>query len=182
MKKTLLFLLLSLTLLEADTRVYHKKVDVIRSEAVYKTITKQVPYEECYDHQYEEKIPTYSNKRSRKDDSLGLDTLIGVTGGVVVGNQIGKGNGRVAAKIIGGLLGGVLAHEIRNKDVSSNHNRGNDYYYETKNVRKCKTKYETYEEEIQIGYKNFFMYQGKEVYKITKSPRKRLNIKNTISF
>jgi len=180
MKKLLLFLLISFGLLLADTRVYHSKVDVIRSEALYKTINKKIPYEECYDHEYTQKVPTYSNRKSNKDNSLGLDTLLGVTGGVVVGNQIGKGNGKVAAKIIGGLLGGVIAHEIRNNGRTNT--KSNDYYYETKNVRKCKTKYDTYDEEVQVGYKNFFMFQGREVYKITKRPRKNISIKNTISF
>ncbi len=180
MKKVLLFLLVSFGLLLADTRVYHKKVDVIRSEALYKTVTKQVPYEECRDVEYEQRVPTYSNKRNRRDNSLGLDTLIGVAGGAVVGNQIGKGNGKVAAKIIGGLLGGAIAHQIRNNKASNN--RSNDYYYETKNVRKCKTKYDSYSEEVNMGFKNYFLYNGKEIYKITKRPRKHIKIRNTISF
>jgi len=180
MKKLILFLLLSFGLLIADTRVYHQKVDVIKSEPLYKTISKQVPYEECYNEEYEQKVPTYSNRRKHKDDSIGLDTLLGVTGGVVVGNQIGKGNGKVAAKIIGGLLGGVIAHDIRNSQKSNTHH--DDYYYETKSIRKCKTKYESYEEEIHVGYKNYFLYNGKEIYKITKRPKKRITIKNTISF
>ena len=180
MKKFMLFLLLSFSILFADTRVYHTKVDVIRSEPLYKTITKQVPYEECRDVEYEQRVPTYSNKRQGRNDNIGLDTLIGVAGGAVVGNQIGKGNGRVAAKIIGGLLGGAIAHEIRNNKTSNN--QSNDYYYETKNVRKCQTKYDSYSEEVNMGFKNYFLYNGKEVYKITKRPRKKLNIKNTISF
>jgi len=180
MKKVLLFILLSFGLLLADTRVYHKKMDVIRSEPLYKTISKKVPYEECYDEEYEQKRPIYSSRRESNDDSIGLDTLLGVTGGVVVGNQIGKGNGKVAAKIIGGLLGGVIAHGIRN-NKSSNMN-SNEYYYETKTVRKCHTKYEIYQEEIQVGYKNYFLYNGKEIYKITKRPKKRIRIKNTVSF
>ena len=180
MKKILLYLTLTFGLLLADTRVYHTKVDVIKSEPMYKTISKQVPYEECYDEQYEQKVPTYSNKQQSQDNSLGLDTLIGVTGGVVVGNQIGKGNGKVAAKIIGGLLGGAIAHKIRDNNVSQQ--QSNDYYYETKNVRKCTTKYETYQEEIHVGYKNYFLFNNKEIYKITKTPRKKISIKNTISF
>ena len=59
MKKLILFLMLSFSLLFADTRVYQEKVDVIRSEPMYKTITKQLPYEECYDEEYEQKIPIY---------------------------------------------------------------------------------------------------------------------------
>jgi len=180
MKKFMLFLILSFSILFADSRVYQKKIDVTRSEPVYKTITKQVPYEECFDEEYEQKISMPTSRNNSYDNSLGLDTLLGVTGGVVVGNQIGRGNGRVAAKIIGGLLGGAIAHEIRNKNSTTLN--ADEYYYETKTIRKCETKYDTYTEEVQIGYKNYFVYNGKEIYKITKHPRKKIHIKNTISF
>ena len=36
------------------------------------------------------------------DNSIGLDTIVGATLGVALGNQIGKGNGRDVAKIAGG--------------------------------------------------------------------------------
>ena len=182
MKKLIIFALLSITFLFADTRVYHSKVDVIKSEPLYKTVSKQIPFEECYDKEYEQKIPMYSREQSEYNNSLGLDTLIGVTGGVVVGNQIGKGNGKIAAKIIGGLLGGVIAHEMRNSRNTTHNNYSDEYYYETKTIRKCETKYETYEEEIKVGYKNYFVYNGKEVYKITKHPQKTIKVRNTISF
>ena len=181
MKKSILFFLLSIVILLGDTRVYHKKVDVIRSEPLYKTITKEVPYEECFDEEYEQKVPTYRNRHKKSNNNIGLDTLIGVTGGVVVGNQIGKGNGRVAAKIIGGLLGGVIANGMR-EDKRSYKNNHDDYYYETKSIRKCQTKYSTYKEEVHMGYKNYFLYNGNEIYKITKNPKKRILIKNRISF
>jgi len=176
----MLFILLSFGLLIADTRVYHQKVNVIRSEPFYKTITKQIPYEECRDVEYEQKVPTYSTRRQRSDNNIGLDTIIGVAGGAIVGNQIGKGNGRVAAKIIGGLLGGALAHNMRDNRGSTH--QSDDYYYETKRVRKCKTKYDTYKEKVNMGYKNYFLYNGREIYKITNRPKKRIHIKNTISF
>lgn len=182
MKKLIIFVVLTVTFLCADTRVYHSKVDVIKSEPVYKTISKQIPFEECYDKEYEQKVPMYSSKQSKYDNSLGFDTLIGVTSGVVVGNQIGNGNGKIAAKIIGGLLGGAIAHGIRNNTNETYNTYNDEYYYETKTIRKCETKYETYEEEIKVGYKNYFVYNGKEVYKITKHPRKTIKVRNTISF
>ncbi len=76
MKKLILFLFVSVGLLLADTRVYHKKVDVIRSEPVYKTITRSIPYEECYDEVYEQKVPTYSNNRESKEKNHALNNLI----------------------------------------------------------------------------------------------------------
>ena len=180
MKKLILIFILFTTILLGDSRVYHKKVDVIKSEPLYKTITKKVPYEECYDQEYEQRVPIHRNSNKRSNNSIGLDTLIGVTGGVVVGNQIGKGNGKVAAKIIGGLLGGAIANGMR-EDKGHYSNR-DDYYYETKSIRKCQTKYDNYDEEVQVGYKNYFLYNGSEIYKITKRPRKHIRIKNTLTF
>ena len=42
MKKLLIFLLISFGVLLADTRVYHSKVDVIRSEALNKLSLKHI--------------------------------------------------------------------------------------------------------------------------------------------
>ena len=35
------------------------------------------------------------------DNSIGLDTLVGATIGVAIGNQVGKGNGRDVARVAG---------------------------------------------------------------------------------
>lgn len=181
MKKLILFFILSLNLLFADTRVYREKVDVIRSEPMYKTITTNIPYEECYDEEYEQKIPIYSQDNQNNDNSIGLDTLIGVTSGVIIGNQMGRGNGKVAAKIIGGLLGGAIANNMRTNN-NTIANRSDEYYYETKIIRKCETKHDVSTQEVQIGYKNYFVHNGKEIYKITKHPRKVIHIQKTLSF
>lgn len=180
MRKLILFFIVSLHLLFADTRVYQEKVAVTRSEPMYKTITKTVPYEECYDEEYEQKIPIYSQD-NQNNNSIGLDTLIGVTSGVVIGNQIGRGNGKVAAKIIGGLFGGAIANNMRNSNKTLSNGR-DEYYYETKTIRKCETKQDISTQEVQIGYKNYFVYNGKEIYKITKHPRKVIHIQKTLSF
>ena len=53
------------------------------------------------------------------DNSIGLDTLIGATLGVAVGNQIGKGNGRDVARVAGGILGAGIANSTRTPSYSN---------------------------------------------------------------
>ena len=47
------------------------------------------------------------------DNSIGLDTIVGATLGVAIGNQIGKGNGRDVARVAGGILGAGIANSTR---------------------------------------------------------------------
>jgi hypothetical protein len=64
------------------------------------------------------------------NNELGLDTLVGATLGVVVGNQIGKGTGKDVARVAGGLLGATIANntrDSRNNNYSSNNYNNNDY-------------------------------------------------------
>ena len=44
------------------------------------------------------------------NNSIGLDTVVGATIGVAIGNQIGKGNGKDVARVAGGLLGATIAN------------------------------------------------------------------------
>lgn len=48
------------------------------------------------------------------NNSIGLDTVVGATLGVAIGNQIGSGNGRDVARIAGGILGATIANNARN--------------------------------------------------------------------
>lgn len=61
------------------------------------------------------------------DNSIGLDTLVGATIGVAIGNQIGKGNGRDVAKVAGGLLGAGIANSSRTPSYSNGYYDNNAY-------------------------------------------------------
>jgi hypothetical protein len=56
------------------------------------------------------------------NNSIGLDTVVGATLGVAIGNQIGGGNGRDVARIAGGILGATIANSTRNTPPQT-------YYY-----------------------------------------------------
>lgn len=56
------------------------------------------------------------------NNSIGLDTVVGATLGVAIGNQIGSGNGKDVAKVAGGLLGAVIANNSRNTAPTTYYN------------------------------------------------------------
>lgn len=111
------------------------------------------------------------------NNSLGVDTLIGATVGVVIGNQIGKGNGKTAAKIVGGVMANA-SRENRNYYNSNHGNERHEIVYETR----CETKKHHRKEKIISGFKNYFNFDGKEYTKITKHPISKIKIKHSISF
>ena len=61
------------------------------------------------------------------NNSICLDTLVGATIGVAIGNQVGKGNGRDVARVAGGLLCAAVANGTRTPSYSSN------WYYDNNN-------------------------------------------------
>ena len=72
------------------------------------------------------------------NNSIGLDTLVGATSGVAIGNQIGGGNGRDVARVAGGLLGAGIANSTRTPSYSSGYDNAysnNGYERSTTYVR-----------------------------------------------
>ncbi|CAM4034315.1 glycine zipper 2TM domain-containing protein [Arcobacter cloacae] len=63
------------------------------------------------------------------NNSIGLDTLVGATIGVAIGNQIGNGNGRDVAKVAGGLLGAAIANNSRTPSYTNNSGYYNNNAY-----------------------------------------------------
>lgn len=83
------------------------KIKVEKSYPIYEEVIISTPYKT-----YTEEVDSYECK-SKDSNSIGLDTLIGITIGVVAGNQV-KGNGKDAAKVLGGISGGYIANNTRN--------------------------------------------------------------------
>ncbi|RXJ70061.1 hypothetical protein CRV08_00415 [Halarcobacter ebronensis] len=158
---------------------YYEYAKVTYSEPIYDYVYDNHPNRICKEVRYKVR-DDYDDGyySSRRDDSLGLDTLVGTTTGVVIGSQIGKGNGRVAAQIVGGLLGAKISHEIRNNYRPQKYD---NYRYEIRTecydepTRQTKTR-------VLSGYKNYFVYNGIKHYKITNEPIKRVQITHTIDF
>lgn len=175
MKKLLILVFLLSTMVFARSQQSFEQVRVTYSEPIYKHVTVKKPIRECYEEEYLQRSP--SREVYSENNSIGLDTIIGATAGVVIGNQIGRGNGRTAAKIVGGLLGGTIANNMRNDS-----SYGNDEYV-TRTRTKCVTKYEKVRTKKVIdGYKNYFIYDGREYFKVSKKAKRKIRVTKTITF
>jgi len=174
MKKILLtlFILFASLNLFAESFSYVEHIKVTRSEPVFRTIIKRVPYQECW---YEEVPVEYEidDDGNIIEDNIG--PLIGGIAGGVIGHQIGKGSGKTAATIGGAIVGTIVG-----KNLSKRERRYYDREY--KRVRRCRTKYEEHEERVQRGYKNYAYYNGREIVKFSKRPLKRIKIYVTVSY
>ena len=146
-------------------------VKVTEVTEITKPFTSKVKVgEECYEDTVEVNVRCSETKDT---NSIGIDTLLGATIGVVIGNQIGKGSGRDVAKIIGGLGGGYVANQHRNSDQKMCKS------YET--VTRCVPKYEYKTEYKIVGYNNCAMIDGVKYCKQTKEPIKYLRVKKTVA-
>ena len=69
------------------------------------------------------------------NNTIGLDTIVGATLGVAIGNQIGKGNGKDVARVAGGLIGASIANNSRDSRTYRNDNYNNGYERTTTYIR-----------------------------------------------
>lgn len=188
MKNIFLISLLFVSSSFAGSEKFYDYAKVKYSEPIYEYKYDQQKRQKCEEVRY--RVDNYDNRNyssNKEDNSLGIDTLIGTAAGTIIGSQIGGGNGRVAAQIVGGLLGAKVAHEIRN-------NYKPDYNSNTYNARyddnyRYETKTECYDivdkgaqRKVITGYKNYFVYNGREHYKITNQPTNQVKVTHSISF
>jgi len=146
-------------------------VKVTEVTEITKPYTEKIKVgEQCYEDTVEVDVKCANQ---RDTNSIGIDTILGATIGVVIGNQIGKGNGRDAAKIIGGLGGGYIANQHRNANQQACKS------YET--VTRCIPKYEYKTEYKTVGYNNCAKIDGVKYCKQTKEPIKYLKVKKTVT-
>lgn len=145
-------------------------IKVTESVAITKPFTQKVKVgETCY----EDTVERYVDCGDHDDNTIGLDTLLGATIGVVIGNQIGGGNGRDAARIIGGLSGGYIANQTRDSRESKKCKTYNQ-------VTRCEPQYEYVTEDKVIGYRNCAMYNGQKVCKESSTPLDYLEVTQKI--
>ncbi len=173
MRKLLLAIIVLLTSINlfALSFSYVEYIEVTRSEPVYRTITKRIPYQECWD----EEVPVeyeIDGDGNIVEDNIGA--LIGGVAGGIIGHQIGKGSGKTAATVGGAIVGTIVGKNLSKKDTRFE--RG------YKRVRRCQTRYEEHEERVQRGYKNYAFYNGREIVKFSKRPLKRIKIDVTVSY
>lgn len=166
MKKIITILAIASFALQANAFTITEKVRVIKSKPIYKTVTKKVPYQECWNE--EVPVRSYRNNHHVHQNPLGI--IIGGIAGGVIGNQVGKGRGRNLATVGGALIGTMVGSNLSRR--GHNHHRDSYTTYETR--QRCSTSYHEVTEEKFIGYKNVAKYKGKKIVKI--SPRKLRHI------
>ena len=172
MKKIMLVLIsLSLAVTSATAKWGDgdERIRVTEHVKITKPYTTQVKVgEDCYQDTVEVNVPC--NKQDT--NSIGIDTIIGATLGIAVGNQIGKGKGRDAAKVIGGFLGATIANDQRR-------GIGNCKSYETINI--CNPRYEYRTVNKIVGWKNCVYIDGQRYCKQTTKKVKWLRVRKEIT-
>ncbi len=153
--------------LSAESIRFSDSVPVIKSEPVYKVVTKRTPYQECWDEQ----VPV--TQGSSNDDTIGA--LIGGVAGGILGHQVGGGSGKTAATVGGAIIGTLVG-----KNLASRNSNPPTTTYTTQ--RKCVTKYNESEEEKFIGYKNVANYKGKTIIKYSQKPLNRIHLNVIVSY
>ncbi len=159
MKKQALALFVAVGSLFAGSIQFVDTLPVIKSEPVYKTVTKRTPYQECWDEQ----VPVAQDSSS----SGTVGALIGGVAGGILGHQVGGGSGKTAATVGGAIVGTLVGKNLASKN-------SNSQTYSTR--KRCVTKYNEIEEERFIGYKNIAEYKGKTITKITHEPRQIIRV------
>ncbi len=174
MKKIAIILTTAILTLQANSFTITDEARVTHSKPIYKTITKRVPYQECWD----EEVPVQRYENSRYSDSSNpLGVIIGGVAGGIIGNQVGKGRGKDIATVGGALIGTMVGHNLSKRD----HRRRDSYTtYETR--QRCSTRYTENLEEKFVGYKNVARYKGKKIVKVSNRKLKYIPIRITINY
>ncbi len=153
--------------LMAESIQFSDSIPVIKSEPVYKIVTKRTPYQECWDEQ----VPASS--RVNNDGTMGA--LIGGVAGGILGHQVGGGRGKTAATVGGAIIGTLVGKNLADK--------GNNQPTATyRTQRKCVTKYNETQEERFVGYKNIGNYKGKTIIKYSNKPLRRIRLFVSVSY
>jgi uncharacterized protein YcfJ len=138
---------------------------VLSAEPIIRYVTVTTPVKECW-----EETEYYAiNDRPR---GVGVKTIFGAVIGGVIGHQIGGGRGNDIATVAGTLIGASVAKDaaFRNAGYSTR-----EY---SRPVTRCKTSYQSHEEERIDGYRVIYSYHGQKYATNTpEDPGKRLRIR-----
>lgn len=171
MKKIITILAIASFALQANSFTFTEKARVFKSKPIYKTVTKRVPYQECWD----EEVPVRRYRNSYSDSQNPIGLIIGGIAGGVIGNQVGKGRGNDLATVGGALIGTMVGHNL-----SKRGHRDSYTNYETR--QRCSTSYHRSTEEKFMGYKNVAKYKGRKIVKISNRKLKYIPIHITTSY
>ena len=138
---------------------------VLSAEPIIRYVTVTTPVKECWEDTEYYRV----NDRPR---GIAGRTLLGAIMGGVIGHQFGGGRGNDIATVAGTIIGASVAKDaaIRRAGYSTR-----EY---SRPVTRCKTSYQSHEEERIDGYRVIYSYHGQKYATNTpEDPGKRLRIR-----
>ncbi|MDD5051308.1 MAG: glycine zipper 2TM domain-containing protein [Sulfuricurvum sp.] len=164
-----IFILLTGSVVMADSFSNVEYVSVSRSTPILSTIQEQVPTQRCYDAQ--EQVGGYDNGGNNGV----VGALAGGALGGVLGHQIGGGTGKTVATVGGAILG-----TLAGQSVATSNSTSSAPTYRT--VRRCENVNTVRTREVLSGYNNFAKYKGKEISVESDQPMKQIPVTVTYSY
>ncbi len=139
-------------------------VPVISATPISKIVEHTKPYQDCWTEQVAiEPARIQPAQNSYTDAMFDQNSYTGTVLGGLLGGGIGNALGhRKSNKKAGAILGGILGSAV-GYDLTHNRRKVPEFYgprYEPQ--RRCRTRYKTYEEEKQVGYRVRYRYNGNE--------------------
>ncbi len=130
----------------------YDEAQVLRADPVYRTVSYNVPTEQCHD----EEVTYYEPERR----GSATPTILGAVIGGALGNAVGhhKGNKRIGTAV-GAVLGGTIGNDIGRRARA---NQGGASRYGTERV--CQSVNEVREQEELAGYDVEYAFGG-QVYR-----------------
>ena len=133
----------------ADTS--YDEADVISSTPIYRVIEIESPQQECW----EEEVVRQDLRRDR--DRSATPGILGMIVGGALGNAVGNNSSsRKVGTVVGAILGGSVARDVSR----ANDARNSRVYVETE--ERCRTVYNTRQQEKLVGYDVSYSYNGIE--------------------
>ncbi len=134
----------------AGAATTYEEADVLSSTPIYRVVEIQSPQEECW----EEEVVRQDMRDRQRSHTPGL---LGMVIGGALGNAVGHNHSsRKVGTVVGAILGGSIAGDISR----ANDARNSTVYVETE--ERCRTVYNTREEEKLVGYDVSYSYNGIE--------------------
>lgn len=131
----------------ASAQTTYEYAQVVQANPIYQIVELSEPSEQCW----QEEVIIERSSRGGSNTPVVVSTIIGGAIGNAVGSN--KSNQRVGA-----VLGAVLGHSI-GRDIVRNNRRSRT---DSEIVERCKTVYETVQEERLVGYQVTYLYEGEE--------------------
>jgi uncharacterized protein YcfJ len=151
------------------SRAVYDYARVVSAKPIVRYVTVTTPVKECWQ---ETEYYTVENRRT----GVGVRTIFGAIVGGIVGHQFGSGHGQDAATVAGTLIGASIGNNSAHRNASyrtTEHSRP---------VTRCKTQYQSREEERIEGYRVVYAYHGqKYATRMPNDPGKRLRIRVDVS-